>query len=78
MEPRDRWKKQLPGGETVQYKSDITPGRGGVITANKGSKVQTVTVNPWSRESHIPISDFSGVGYGWPFSTQVRIALTGT
>jgi hypothetical protein len=23
-----------------------------------------------------PISDLSGVGYGWPFSTQVRIAHT--
>jgi hypothetical protein len=41
--PRDQWEKQLPSGETVHYKSGITPGQGGVITAKKGSKVQTAS-----------------------------------
>jgi hypothetical protein len=49
--PRDRWEKKLSSGETVLYTSEITPGYGGVISARKGAKVQTVSVDkPLSRE----------------------------
>ena len=48
---RDEWSKKLPGGRTVVYASDFTPGTIGVITAKEAGVTQNTLVTlPMTRE----------------------------